>query len=1388
MSRATPSIVPAPRCGVAPSRSRLAAAALMLAVASGAFLAERSAARDIVVTDSVDDVTLNGNCTLREALIAANYDLAYDACPSGEPEPATDTLVLGPGTYTTRLGGLDEDDGFSGDLDVRFALAIRGSGAAQTTLDGAGLDRLIHVRMDAPASVLRLEGLTLRGGATAEGGGGVLLERGALVASGVVFSQCFAGAGGAILTRPGTSIALSDTTLTTNSAASGGALSAFETSVLIERSSITDNQAEERGAGLWVGSGSLELRAVTIERNVLGTPDTARGAGLETSDRRDLVSPSAVVIRDSTFRSNHPTAIALGALSRATLVGVVVSDSNGRGIDSWGDAVLWRSRLERNGGGGIVNHGRLQLIESAVRGNTATRGAGIENQARLTVLRSEVSDNDALGSAASHPAGGIYNGDDYSVGLAGLRVVDSTLSGNSAAAGGGLTATNGSWTSVRGATFSNDSAGDASGIAVHGASTQVEIQNSIVDDGCVAAQGAATISRGGNIESDDDTCGLDDPTDRTGVSSTSLALEPLADDGGPTRTHRLAPGSIAIDTAIDGACSRTDQRGDARAAAACDVGAYEAGAAPCTGPDSDDDGVPDACDACASAQDPLQGDFDADGIGDACDPCNDFDGDGYGSPASFACPGGPIEDCNDGDPRSRPGGVEIPGNGIDDDCNSLTPLPGCDPTPLDAQASSPGTRALALLDPSTLVALGWLTRRSRGIRRTGRLLRGSMLVLGLAAIGFPCHAATIEVTSTADDLALGPNGTCTLREAILAANTDAAVDACPAGSGPDTVVLPTGEFVLAIPGTHEDGNLTGDLDIWSDLVLEGAGDSASIIDAASLDTVVHVQDGTVRLVDVKLQRGVGEWAGGIRFDHGSLTLERTTVAGNEGRPPASDPATGAAGGIRSRGALEILESTIYGNHWDGSFLGPVTGGVDARAGTVHVRRSAFDSNFFVGLRLENVPATIEESIFRANGAEAIRAVGSPVTIVDSFVEDHHNPSESDEVVFFDGATLHATGVAFRRNIGSVIRLVVSSGASPTAAVIEDCTFEDNRGSPSPAISSFAEVAQVRGSTFARNSSEFGHGAITQDGTGTMTIENSTFSQNNGGGASTLGVLGSSTVRLLHTTVVTTISPSTESLAVVASAARLEVGNSLVVAECGAATSPPAGVRVSLGGNVESPGDSCGFDSPTDRVNVWNPRIGPLFAWGGSTETYVLLPGSAALQAGRDELCLPTDQRGTPRPQANHCDSGAYERSCDGEDTDLDGLASACDDCPDIPNPDQSDVDFDGLGDACDPCADADLDGYGVSGSSGCAGGAALDCDDADPSVNPGAVERPGNGLDDDCDPLTPVPNACSPEPQAARATVAGEEAGGASGIGDPLFLGLVGATLLLRARRTRRSG
>jgi hypothetical protein len=103
----------------------------------------------------------------------------------------------------------------------------------------------------------------------------------------------------------------------------------------------------------------------------------------------------------------------------------------------------------------------------------------------------------------------------------------------------------------------------------------------LVDGGC-----AGSIESGGhNIESPGDTCNFDQLTDQVDVTAEQLNLGPLQHNGGPTETHALGAGSVAIDQVpadecvdTDGAPLTTDQRGEPRpetGGSMCDVGAFE---------------------------------------------------------------------------------------------------------------------------------------------------------------------------------------------------------------------------------------------------------------------------------------------------------------------------------------------------------------------------------------------------------------------------------------------------------------------------------------------------------------------------------------------------------------------------------------------------------------------------------------------------------------------------------------------------------------------------------------------------------------------------------------------------------------------------------------------
>src|SRR5262245_31009465 len=117
-------------------------------------------------------------------------------------------------------------------------------------------------------------------------------------------------------------------------------------------------------------------------------------------------------------------------------------------------------------------------------------------------------------------------------------------------------------------------------------------------------------------------------------------------------------------------------------------------------------------------------------------------------------------------------------------------------------------------------------------------LLATLLLAALALTLFhapAAHAASITVTTTADEY--NTDGDCALREAIIAANDDVAVDACAAGSGADTIFVPSGTYTLSLVGIGPTG---GDLDIAADLRLIGSGPARPTIDAAGIDRVFGI--------------------------------------------------------------------------------------------------------------------------------------------------------------------------------------------------------------------------------------------------------------------------------------------------------------------------------------------------------------------------------------------------------------------------------------------------------------------------------------------------------------------------------------------------------------------
>ena len=205
--------------------------------------------------------------------------------------------------------------------------------------------------------------------------------------------------------------------------------------------------------------------------------------------------------------------------------------------------------------GVMIRHGRVTGF-----------GAGIWTDGTLTLTNTTVSDNVARGPFGGN-GGGILNQLD-----ARLTLTNSTVSGNTATLQGGGVFSNGTLTSIN-STVSGNSAPNGAGIASFGTA---DLTNTIVASNLSSGDcaGNPITSFGHNLDSDG-TCGLSATGDLPNIDP---LLAPLQDNGGPTFTHALLPGSPAIDAGHDGAAPATDQRGVPRPQGAhSDIGAFEVG-------------------------------------------------------------------------------------------------------------------------------------------------------------------------------------------------------------------------------------------------------------------------------------------------------------------------------------------------------------------------------------------------------------------------------------------------------------------------------------------------------------------------------------------------------------------------------------------------------------------------------------------------------------------------------------------------------------------------------------------------------------------------------------------------------------------------------------------
>lgn len=281
---------------------------------------------------------------------------------------------------------------------------------------------------------------------------------------------------------------------------------------------VTNNRATGSGGGIHnVISSSVRLTVINcvISNNVINGTGGGNGGGINNSSQ----NISGLTITNSTISGNSVVA--------------------GGG----------------NSGGGIFTNGPFNMSGSTVSGNsTGTFGGGISFS---EVLGANISNSTISGNSATGNGGGI------SISNSQVAISNSTISGNSSASRGGGINILGEC-SLTSSTVVNNTAPRGGG--VFNSSANFNVGNTII-----ANNSGNTTSP--DVEGQVNSLGYNLIEDTTGTTFTGPTtsnitgqdpqLFPLANNGGPTQTHALMPGSPAIDKGSSFGLT-TDQRGAMR--------------------------------------------------------------------------------------------------------------------------------------------------------------------------------------------------------------------------------------------------------------------------------------------------------------------------------------------------------------------------------------------------------------------------------------------------------------------------------------------------------------------------------------------------------------------------------------------------------------------------------------------------------------------------------------------------------------------------------------------------------------------------------------------------------------------------------------------------------
>ena len=534
----------------------------------------------------------------------------------------------------------------------------------------------------------------------------------------------------------------------------------------------------------------------------------------------------------------------------------------------------------------------------------------------------------------------------------------------------------------------------------------------------------------------------------------------------------------------------------------------------------------------------------------------------------------------------------------------------------------------------------------------------ALMLFGMVGVK-PSNAATvITVTATADD-ALA-NGNCTLREAVAAANTDQPVDACPAGSGTDTIRLAASTYPITLgeltistqmtvigkarAGSVIAGDLTADTGPAMFHVLVSGNLTASNL-TVSDSYSAFLNYGKLVLSKVTVSQSKHEWisnlfaANGLD-NHGTAKATNTLfVNDGDGIGFYEFGASNVAGSIGSKTTLSNVQIQTVG----GGFYAPDF--AVKSAGTMTLTNVLFDGagrgDYGGAMGLFNSGTFTATALTIINGGPAY---GPGISVVNTGIAKFSrlNIDGADGVA--NGGTLSMTDSSIQHVYGgrSNGRLIDNSGTITLTRTTIANTYTNTGAIYNTGTASLLNV------TLANNIGQFdlyadvafeGAGAI--DNYGTVTIRNSTIVGNSFEGDGSITSQSSGGV-VTHSGATTTMSNSIL-------ANNIAGVDGLIANDCN-------GTIQSLDYNLIEDIQGCTITGvQTGNIFGSDPLLGPLQDNGGKSLTMMPTVGSPTIDSGNPATpsmaaarCAPTDQRNIKRPRDGdldtiaRCDIGAVE--------------------------------------------------------------------------------------------------------------------------------------------------